>query len=48
MSQEDGKVNLNDSETLGLVDFLWEHRAEAGDGGTFKEVVLGQLRQQLS
>jgi hypothetical protein len=40
MSQEEGKANWNDAETLALVDFLWEHRAEAGDGGTFKDTTF--------
>jgi hypothetical protein len=34
MSQEDGKANWNDAEIVGFIDFLWKHRAEAGDGGS--------------
>ena len=48
MSQEDGKVNWNDSETLRLVDFLWEHWVEAGDGGTFKEVAFNAVAEEIA
>ena len=40
MSQEDVTANWNEEETLALVDYLWEHRAEAGDGGTFKDTTF--------
>lgn len=30
------KAKWNDTEITKLVEYLWEHRAEGGDGGTFK------------
>ena len=29
-------MNWNDVEMTRLVEYLWEHRSEAGDGGSFK------------
>ena len=26
-----------------LVDYLWEHRAKSGDGGTFKDMVFNAI-----
>ena len=37
------KAYWNDEETQALVDYLWEHRAESGDGGTFKDAVYNAL-----
>ena len=48
MSQEDGKANWNDSEILALVDFLWEHRAQAGDGGTFKNTMFNAAADKIA
>ena len=31
------KASWNDEETEALVSYLWEHRAECGDGGAFKD-----------
>lgn len=48
MSQEDGKASWNDAEILSLVDFLWEHRAEAGDGGSFKDAAFNAAADYIS
>jgi hypothetical protein len=48
MSQEDGKANWNDAEVVGLVDFLWEHRAEAGDGGSFKDTAFNAVAGDIA
>jgi hypothetical protein len=48
MSQEEGKANWNDAETLALVDFLWEHRAEAGDGRTFKDTTFNAAAEHIA
>jgi hypothetical protein len=37
------KASWNDEETQALVDYLWEHRAESGDGGTFKDAVFNAI-----
>jgi len=34
--KEKERADWNETETAQLVDYLWEHRAEAGDGGAFK------------
>jgi len=47
MSQEDGKANWNDSETLVLVDFLWEHRALEGDRETFKDAAFNAVADSV-
>lgn len=31
------RANWNDEETTALVDYLYEHQSEAGDGGNFKQ-----------
>ncbi|KAF8808031.1 hypothetical protein BYT27DRAFT_7338626 [Phlegmacium glaucopus] len=31
------KASWNEKEVEALVNYLWEHRAESGDGGTFKD-----------
>lgn len=49
MSQEEGKANWNNNtETLALVDFLWEHRSEAGDGGTFKDTMFNAAADHIA
>ena len=48
MSQEEGKANWNDAETLALVDYLWEHKAEAGDGGTFKDTTFNAAADYIA
>jgi hypothetical protein len=48
MSQEEGKANWNDAETLALVNFLWKHRAEAGDGGTFKNTTFNAAAADIA
>ena len=34
------RADWNDEETAALVEYLWEHRAEGGDGGSFKDVTF--------
>ena len=48
MSQEEGKATWNDAETLALVNFLWEHRAEAGDGGSFKDTMFNAAANYIA
>jgi hypothetical protein len=42
------KASWNENETQALVDFLWEHRAESGDGGTFKDVVFNAIAGNIT
>ena len=42
-SSQQEKASWNDEETQALVDYLWEHRAESGDGGTFKDAVFNTI-----
>lgn len=47
-AQDEGKANWNDAETLALVNYLWEHRAEAGDGGTFKDATFNAAAAHIA
>lgn len=42
------KASWNDEETSGLVDFLWEHKAEAGEGGNFKDATFNTAAQHIA
>lgn len=48
MSQDEGKAIWNDAETLAFVDYLWEHRAEAGDGGNFKDTTFNGAADHIA
>jgi hypothetical protein len=48
MSRDEGKANWNDEETLALVDFLWEHKNEAADGGTFKDTMFNAAAKYIA
>ncbi|KAF8803198.1 hypothetical protein BYT27DRAFT_7171949 [Phlegmacium glaucopus] len=37
------KASWNEKEVEALVNYLWEHRAESGDGGTFKDVTFNAI-----
>ncbi|KAF8802644.1 hypothetical protein BYT27DRAFT_7056616, partial [Phlegmacium glaucopus] len=41
-------ANWNDAEVLALVNFLWEHRAQAGDGGTFKDTTFNAVAEHIT
>src|ERR1700720_1745563 len=49
-SQETKKENIswNDWEKRELVQFFWEHRAESGDGGTFKPATYNAAAQHVA
>jgi hypothetical protein len=42
------KASWNDAETQALVNYLWEHRAECGDGGSFKDTVYTPIPEQIA
>lgn len=42
------KASWNDEETQALMDYLWEHRAESGDGGTFKDTVFNAIPSHIA
>jgi hypothetical protein len=48
MSQEEGKANWNTAEVDAFVDFLWVHRAEAGDGGSFKDTTFNAVAEHIA
>ncbi|KAF8811320.1 hypothetical protein BYT27DRAFT_7090095, partial [Phlegmacium glaucopus] len=37
------KASWNEKEVEALVNYLWEHRAESGDGGTFKDMTFNAI-----
>jgi hypothetical protein len=47
-SSQQEKASWNDEETQALVDYLWEHRAESGDGGSFKDVVFNAIPDHIA
>ena len=47
-SSQQEKASWNDEETQALVDYLWEHRAESGDGGTFKDAVFNTIPARIA
>jgi hypothetical protein len=42
------KAVWNDAETSALVDFFWTHRAESGDGGTFKDASYNAVAEHIA
>lgn len=46
--KEKASCRWNDIETTKLVEYLWEHRAEGGDGGTFKAPTFRAAAQYIS
>jgi hypothetical protein len=46
MAQE--KAKWNDAETTALVEYLWEHRAECGDGGSFKDPAYNAAADKIA
>ena len=47
-SSQQEMASWNDEETQALVDYLWEHRAESGDGGTFKDTVFNAILARIA
>ena len=45
---EKEKARWNDTETTKLVEYLWEHRAEGGDGGTFKTTTFRAAAEHIA
>ena len=47
--EEKAKVaRWNDTEITKLVEYLWEHRAEGGDGGTFKPPTFNAAARHIA
>jgi hypothetical protein len=44
----EAKVNWSDNETMTLVEYFWEHRSEAGDGGSFKPQTFHAAVQHIA
>jgi hypothetical protein len=42
------KAKWNDQETAELVQYLWEHRAEGGDGSTFKASTIKAAAEHIA
>jgi hypothetical protein len=40
MATSTERADWNEAETTAFVNYLWEHRAEGGDGGGFKDVTF--------
>jgi len=47
LSQEE-KASWNEPETVALVNYFWEHRAEGGDGGTFKDTAFNAVAAHIA
>ena len=47
-SSNQEKASWNDNETQALIDYLWEHRAECGDGGSFKDVAFNAIPNHIA
>jgi hypothetical protein len=45
---EKEKARWNEIETTKLVEYLWAHRAEGGDGGTFKATTFHAAAQYIA
>ena len=46
MQQE--KVDWNEAETTAFIEYLWEHRSEGGDGGSFKNVTMRAAAEHIA
>lgn len=42
------RAEWNDKETNTFVEYLWEHRAEGGDGGNFKDVTFRAAAEHIA
>ena len=42
------RADWNDAETTAFVEYLWEHRAEGGDGGNFKDVTFRAAAEHIA
>ena len=42
------KAKWNDAETTALVDYLWERRAECGEGGSFKDPAYNAAADKIA
>ena len=47
-STQQEKVNWNEAETATFVGYLWEHRSEAGDRGSFKDVTMRAAAEHIA
>jgi hypothetical protein len=43
----EGKAYWTEEDTTRLVQYLWEHRSECGDGGNFKNATLNAAAEHL-
>jgi hypothetical protein len=48
MSLKPERADWNANETAALVDYLYEHKSEAGDGGSFKNQTFNAAVQAIS
>jgi hypothetical protein len=48
LTDEKARCHWNDTETTHLVDYLWQHRAQAGDGGNFKTATFHAAAQHIA
>jgi hypothetical protein len=46
--EKEPKAKWNDTETTELVQYLWEHRAQGGDGGTFKPATFKAAAEHIA
>ncbi|KIM72681.1 hypothetical protein PILCRDRAFT_15911 [Piloderma croceum F 1598] len=47
-SGQQEKANWNDPETAAFIEYLWEHRSEGGNGGTFKDVTMRAAAEHIA
>jgi hypothetical protein len=47
-SMAQDKAKWNDAEITALVEYLWEHRAECGDGGSFKDPAYNAAADKIA
>ena len=47
-SAQQEKAIWNEAETAAFIEYLWEHRSEGGDGGTFKDVTMRAAAEHIA
>ena len=48
VSTQQEKVNWNEAETATFIEYLWEHRSEGGDRGSFKDVTMRAATEHIA
>ena len=48
LAQQERENWDDEAETTAFVEYLWEHRSEGGDGGTFKDVTMRAAAEHIA